>query len=192
MIDATTKLRDHEGGEHAYTCKPFPFDQAFDLGLELAAIVGGPLGEAFKGLLMGSTLDDDTLDDQVIGNAVASIGELPERLMARGGSALLARILSTTTRVGKDEKGSVLHRLGDADDRDAAFAGGNLREAIDAARWVLEVNYGPFLAGMWEGLRPRLTELASSLQSSPPSQPTSEPQNQNLKPTEIVYSGSST
>lgn len=192
MIKQKTTIRDHNGEEHAYTCTPLGFDEAFDLGLELAAVVGGPLGEAFKGLLLGSGLDDDSLDEQVIGQAVASIGELPERLIARGGSALLARILGTTTRVGRDEKGSVLHRLDAKEDRDAAYSGGNIREAMDAARWVLEVNYGPFLAGMWGALRPQLAALAGSLMSTDPEEQTSTTPNHDLKPSEIVSSISST
>jgi len=61
---------------------------------------------------------------------------------------------------------------------------------MDAARWVLEVNYGPFLAGMWDALRPQLATLASSLTASQTSQQTSEAQNPDLKPTEIESSPS--
>jgi hypothetical protein len=194
MKHHSTTLRDHEGRDHAYTCAPLPFDDAFDLGLEIAAVAGGPLGEALKGLMMGATLDDAGLDETVIAQAVAGLGELPGRLLKRGGSELVARILSTCERVGEDEKGLVKQRLNTPEARTAAFGGGNMGEAIHAVRWVLTVNYGPFLTALWDDLRPHLSGLALQHGIVPPSQEeettneSSAPTSSDLKPTERVSS----
>jgi len=188
-----TKLTDAEGNSIRYECKPFGFDQAFDLGLELAAVVGGPLGEAFKGLLLGADLDDDRLDEAVIGKALASVGELPDRLIARGGSELLAKLLANVQRMGSDEAGTVRQHMSDPEDRDAAYGGGNLREALDAAKWVIEINYGPFLTGLLDALRPQLEALIAPVNPSPEeTAQSSAPPTPPLKPVERVSSTSST
>jgi hypothetical protein len=148
LINVETKIADMAGVEHAYTTRPFAFDEAFDLGLEIAAVVGGPLGDAFKSLLLGSALSDEVLDNEVIGHALAGVGDIPGRLIAQGGARLVARILATTTRIGTDDKGMVKQPLSDADARSDAYSGGNLIEAVAAVKWVLSVNYGPFLTAL--------------------------------------------
>jgi len=198
LLPVDTVLHDLQGNPHRYESSPLGFDQAFDLGLDLAGLVGGPLGEAFKGLLLGSTLDDESLDQRVISHAVVSVGELPARILQAGGAELVGRILSTTIRVDKRtvKEGTpatlVKQHLHDPDARTEAYGGGNLREAIDAVRWVLEVNYGPFITGLWQDLQAPLAELASSLQTVPKpeesKQPTSSPSQSDVKPTEIVSS----
>lgn len=183
---ATTKIADSNGIEHAYEHRPFPFDEAFDLGLELAAVVGGPMGEAFKALLMGGDLDDGALDQQVLTKAVAGLGDVPARLIARGGSALIARILATTTRVGTDAGGLVKQSVGDASVRDAAYSGGNLIEAIHAVKWILQVNYGPFLTALWAAFQPALSELAGPLTTGGQETQPNAPNANDQKPSEIV------
>ncbi len=182
MSNATTHLDDLDGVAHRYSCKPFAFDECFDLGLELAGIVGGSVGEAFKNLLLGSELDDLALDGQVIGSLAKTFGELPGKLTAAGGSKLIARVLAQTWRVGDDGERQL---LGEADDRTAAFSGGNLREAIDAVKWVLTVNYGPFLMGLWSVLQSQLPAL-ESLRGLRPETESSDPTSDELKPPEIV------
>jgi hypothetical protein len=184
------------GELHRYETVPFPFDQALDLGLELAGIVGGPIGRAFKGLLTGGSLSDDDLDEQMLGAAAGEIGELPAKLLAAGGSRLVARILARTTRIGRHQaKPGVpaeLYKmpLADPQQRDAAFGGGNLAEAMKAVKWVLQVNYGPFLTDLWQSLRGPLAGLVTLPTSSatPESSegPTIEQQSDGMKPTEIV------
>lgn len=183
---ATTKIADRNGIEHAYEHRAFPFDECLDLGLELAAVVGGPLGESFKALLMGGDLADGALDEKVLTQAVAGLGDVPARLIARGGSALIARILATTTRIGTDAGGLVKQSLGDASVRDAAYSGGNLIEAIHAVKWVLQVNYGPFLTGLWDAYLPALSELAGPLMTGGQETQQSESSEPEQKPSEIV------
>ncbi len=184
MSNTKTELTDLSGELHSYQCKPFAFDEAFDLGLKLAGIVGGPLGEALKGMLLGSELDDLKLDERVIGSIAGTLGELPGRIAAAGGSVLIARVLAQTWRKGDD---GTRQLLGEADDRTEAYSGGNLREGIDAVRWVLMVNYGPFLTGLWGELAPQLAELESLRNLSQGSETeNSEPSSNDLKPVEIV------
>lgn len=198
LLPVDTTLCDMAGVPHRYETVPFAYDECLDLGLELAALVGGPLGEAFKGLLLGSDLKAANLDQQVLARAVASLGELPARLLQRGGAQLVARVLATTMRIDEvtiragTPATKVKQHLRDPAARTAAYSGGNLRESFDAVRWVLEVNYGPFLAAMWDVLRPPLAELASSLGIGPESpEPESETQqskatSEPVRPTETV------
>ena len=190
MGNPRTTLDDRNKEPHSYECKPYAFDEAFDLGLKLAGVVGGPIGEAFKSMLLGSDLDDLELDGQVIGSIAGTLGDLPGALAKAGGSELIARILAQTWRAG-DEGNRQL--LGDAEDRDAAYSGGNLREAIDAVRWVLTVNYGPFLMGLWEVLQPQLGGLEGlrKLRHNPPeasATQSKEDTSPDLKPSEVVSS----
>lgn len=187
-----TTIADCESVAHHYTCQPFAFDEAFDLGLEIAAVVGGPLGDAFKALLIGGELEDGALDENVLSKAAAGLGDVPARLIARGGSALIARILATTIRVGTDDKGPIKQPMADANNRTAAYSGGNLMEAINAVKWVLQVNYGPFLTGLWDALTPHLSELAQpSTQAGTKETPPSATQPEQQKPSETVYLSSS-
>lgn len=193
MENPRTHLKDMDGGEHVYECKPFAFDEAFDLGLKLAGVVGGPIGEALKGLLLGSGLDDLELDGQVIGSIASTLGDLPGRVATEGGSELIARILKQTWRKGgtSDPGGDVRQLLGEAGDRDNAFGRGNLREGMEATAWVLRVNYGPFLTGLWAVLRPQLAGLETlrNLHQDPPEASETEHSERTSpvsKPTEVV------
>jgi hypothetical protein len=192
MSNPTTHLLDLNGEPHRYECRLFAFDEAFDLGLELAGVVGGPIGDAFKGMLLGSGMDDLELDGQVLGSIAGTLGDLPGKLATAGGSRLIARILAQTSRVGDDGNGGKVRQLLDLeDDRNAAYGGANLREAIDAVRWVLTVNYGPFLMGLWDALQPQLGALESlrRMRHSPPEESetqSSEHTSPTLKPTEVV------
>jgi len=189
LMSVDTTLFDLDGREHRYETVPFAFDQCFDLGLELAAMVGGPLGEAFKSVLLGGNAGALDLDEKVLGQAIGALGELPGRVIAAGGSKLIARILATTTRIAT--VGGELRKQPLLDDgqRTAAFGGGNLREAIDAVRWVLTVNYGPFVESIWGDLRPQLAGLAMSAGIGPEHEaemPPSEPKSAAMKPSEIL------
>jgi len=170
MNEAKTKIADMYGRLHGYTCRPLGFDDALDLGLELAALAGGPLGTAFKGLLLGNEdpieLGADDKTDDMMSQIIQGLSALPEQLIARGGSALIARVLAGVIRIGEDDQGKVKQDLSDKDDRDAAYGGGNMAEAFRAVKWVLEVNYGPFLTEVWAGVQPHLSGPESSLKPS--------------------------
>ena len=196
MIPVDTEIADRNGEIHRYETVPFPFDQALDLGLELAGIIGGPIGRSFGSLLTGGTLDDDDLDEKVFAAAAAELGELPSKLLAAGGAQLVARILARTVRIGRSEgkpgTPPTLYKmpLSDPAQRDAAFGGGNLGEAMRAVKWVLGVNYGPFLTDLWQSLRGPLAGLVAGqpTPAAPESQEaaTSNPPSDGMRPTEIV------
>jgi hypothetical protein len=44
-----TRIKDSEGTEHDYMLELFPFDQGFDLALEVGEIIGLPLSELITG-----------------------------------------------------------------------------------------------------------------------------------------------
>ena len=170
-----TEITDKWGTTHKYQTVPLPFDKAIDLKLDILKIVIRPLGDAF-GELLGSAsglgeaeslggapsasggpeeahVDDpgdsfDVTTDSVDWSRLGELLEqLPERLIAAGGSRLLARILHDTSRISPPaEEGEKSKRLQlrDPKARDAAFSAGNWPECYKAVAWILGVNYSPF------------------------------------------------
>lgn len=163
-------LQDCSGNTHLYQIEPFTFDESFDLGMELADLVGGPVGEAIKAMMTGGDFDlDSAVDDSTLGKALAEITTIPRRIMQAGGSELVARVLANTMRTGKDGNGKpVKQYMREPAARTAAYAGGNQAEAVAAMKAVLEVNYGPFLARLYETVSPYLAGLGTSLTSLGP------------------------
>jgi len=181
------------GVEHAYFAEPLPFDESFDLGLEIAAMVGGQLGEAFSTLLQGGNLESK-LDEELDPKALArSLLALPDRLLQRGGSKLLVRLLATTSRAVEVDgpRGRKLTRMSLADEevRTAVYSAGNQLEALRAAKWAFEVNYGPLLTELLAVFKPLLGAARSWWNSfgqkeemEEPERPESEPERPEREP----------
>jgi hypothetical protein len=140
-------------GGHDYQIVLYDFDYCFDLGMEIADGVGGPIGEVFKGMLLGSGED---LDWEKIGD---SLKDLPAGIMKAGGSEMVAKIFKGTTRLDGEKQ-----RLWESDARNKAFGQGNMFEAFEALYKVLELNFGPFLSR----LQAKWMELDSSQDESGP------------------------
>jgi len=146
----TTTIPDMDGVSHEYETIPWSFDEAVEIKLILAGLLGEPVGGMLAAFLGGGGDLDAEIDAGELGRAV---GRLPQAIMDQGGPALIARILHDTVRY--TETGGKRHgkRLRDSLARDEAYAGGNLLEAYRAIGWVLKVNYGPFLMGLSPILR---------------------------------------
>jgi hypothetical protein len=131
-----TDLKDMHGTEHHYYTIPLPFDEALALKVDLLDVALGPA----IGALGALTADGEDSEP----NAAAVIGALsglPQRIAAKGSTAMVARLLATTQRVidGKRRK------LSEPVVRTEAFSGGNWVEFYSVIAWVVKVNYGPFL-----------------------------------------------
>ena len=76
--------------------------------------------------------------------------QIPDRLIAGGGSKLIAEILAETRRITPGEKATdspTRINLREPRARDAAYSGGNWPECLKACAWILGVNYSPFSTG---------------------------------------------
>jgi hypothetical protein len=154
------QIPDHSGRPHLYEIEPMGYDDSFNLGLELADLVGGPVGEGIKAMLMGADLDLDLSNPNMedIGRAVAELFTIPRRVLAAGGAQLAAKILRGATRIGHNAQGQqVKQDLSLPTMRTAAYAGGNQAESFLAMRAVIEVNYGPFLGRVSNLVSPYLS-----------------------------------
>lgn len=161
-----TTLTDCHGRDHLYEITPFSYDEGFDLGMELADLIGGPLGDALKSMLEGGDFDLDDVDEGTLGQGLAELTTLPRRILAKGGSQLVARMLRGCVRADKDEQGELYKQhLKDPAARTRAFAAGNQKESFEALREVLQVNYGPFLERLFGSVSPYLSGLGASLKS---------------------------
>lgn len=148
-----TTITDRDGNPHDYTTIPFAYDKSFDMKLKLLGIIVRPLTDAVGELLSGATegTKNDpgnvTLDFAAVIEAIdwRQIGpiaqKIPERLVAAGGSELVAALLHDTVRRTGD--GQAL-KLSNPGSRSKAYSGGNQIESYKAVKWVLEVNYAPF------------------------------------------------
>ena len=160
-------INDREGRARRYEITPLEYDDSLDLGLKLADLIGGPIGDALRSMLMGDDTDlDKQIDAKVVGKALAELTSLPARIMRAGGSTLVAEMLQGVYRIEKDAKGVARRQdLTDPVERTRAFGGGNQIESFQALRAVLEVNYGPFLAVLSETVSPFLSEFVGTVKS---------------------------
>lgn len=164
LPEVKKELNDYHGESHVYWIKPFAYDESFNLGLELADLIGGPIGEALKSLFMGGDIDLDSINEGTIGRALAEAVTLPRRILDAGGSGLVKRMFTETVRMARDEQGELYKQnLVQPDARTLAYAGGNQRESVEALWAVLEVNYGPFLTALLQAVSPYLSGLGGSL-----------------------------
>lgn len=178
-------IPNHEGISHRYEIEPMGYDDSFNLGLEIADLIGGPVGEALRAMLMGADLDLDLANPQAedLGRAAAELFTIPRRVLAAGGAQLAARLLGGVTRIARDTHGNpVKQNLSDPAARTAAYAAGNQAESFLAMKAVIEVNYGPFLAQISGLASPYLSgfgDLLGSMRAlgtqTPSGEPGSEP-----------------
>jgi hypothetical protein len=151
-----TTLKDAEGVEHAYSCASFKTKKSADLFLEIMEIVSGPIGNAISIVFSGEGEPDFSA-------LPGALREIPQMIVAKGGSGFIQRILSNCRRDSgeKDNAGKeIWHHLDKDLDFDNVYAG-NLLEMFAAVHWVVtEVNYGPFFAvnmdslkGLWKKLQ---------------------------------------
>jgi hypothetical protein len=148
--ERTTTINDHE-----YRMVPLGADAGLDFGLEVAEIVGGPVGAAITAALFSGDEDGEDLD---WGGVISAAVNLPAALRKAGGSALFARIFAGNfVRQIRPQDAGQAHvlQLKDALARDEAFGDGNLAEMFEVVAWVIKENYGPFwtaLSGRFGGL----------------------------------------
>jgi hypothetical protein len=131
-----TDLTDMDGTSWHYITVPLEFDAALALKLDLVGIAGKPLVESLRAA--GGSADVADVD------FFAALTDLPERIVAKGGPELVARLFARTQRVVDGKR----RNLSDPHVRTEAYSGGNWIEFYAAARWVIEVNYGPFLTAV--------------------------------------------
>lgn len=163
-----TIITDRDGNPHNYTTTPFAYDKSVDMKLKLMGIIVRPLADAFGELLSGATegstndpanfiLDFATVIEAIDWRQIGPIVQkVPERLVAAGGSELIAQLLDGTIRRTGDD---VALKLNNPGSRSKAFSGGNQIESYKAIKWILEVNYAPFSAGESGGWMESFDEL---------------------------------
>lgn len=139
-----TEIQDMNGTSWKYVTTPLPFDDALSLKLE----IGDAVLSSVLNLAGGGEEDEVNL---------AALADIPRKLIERGGPALVSRLFASTFRIIDGKKRPVR----DPQVRTLAYAGGNWTEFYSAVKWVLDVNYGPFLALVSERLGVRWTGLQS-------------------------------
>jgi hypothetical protein len=158
LLAVHTEIQDKDGVARRYECVPFEFDESLNLGLEIADVIGGPLGKALASMLMGGSVD---LDAEIPADSIAAhVMELPANLLKAGGADFLARIVKNCKRTIQVDGRAKLQSLSDPAARTDAFGGGNLMEYIRVVRWVFEVNFGPFLTEAWQAFSEKLSGFA--------------------------------
>jgi hypothetical protein len=166
-----TQLPDDEGAIRSYTSEPLPTGLSCEVALTIADALGGTVlefvGNVFRAIAGGKT--DSAMIARVVLDDDALVGELakvPGRLLTHGGPALIKKLLSGTKRREEDDDGRPrLYVLKNQTDFDSAYAG-NLGELMRAIGWVLRVNYGPFLTGLFQaGIGP--SEMPSASEDHP-------------------------
>lgn len=126
-------------GERRWFTEPFKTSASIDLLSEILDVAIGGGSRTLDQILGGSA------DAIGIAALFAGLGGLPRRFIEAGGSELLKRLLGNT----EVEDPSIASKKGRAraslaNDLHFEQAGrGNLAEVIKAAKWVIEVNYGP-------------------------------------------------
>ena len=159
----STTLVDVNGVEHEYRTTRFGYDQGFRLLNDLAEMLGDVLGAGVASLILGvkgKGLDLDTDVDVDFGKLGGTIALLPRLVASKGGPEFVARILERTERArempGPDGYTStVWDKLSAKPCREASFGDGNLFESFEAAAWVIEVNFAPFLRAVSLATRKR-------------------------------------
>ena len=119
--EISTTLTDIDGESHDYEALVYEPD----LAVSLMADLFGPI--------LGGGTDAETLGAGELAGLAAKV--------ATDTTGLLDRIFSGCRRRGSDGKWEVLSKKGD---RTKAYAG-NLGELVEAIKWVLSENFGPFL-----------------------------------------------
>jgi hypothetical protein len=170
-----TTITDRDGNPHDYTTIPFDYDKSVDLKLKLMGVLFRPLADAVGELLSGateSTKNDPanaTFNFALVAEAVdwrqlgPVVEQFPERLVAAGGSELIAQILHSTVR--RSGEGAAL-KLSNPSSRSKAFSGGNQVESYKAIKWVLGVNYAPFSMGASTGWSEAFDSLKTAFDSA--------------------------
>ncbi len=177
-MTAKTTINDVWGKPHEYSCEPLGYDESMGLKLRLGLMVIRPVVSALGATLadaiatlggdaedpaagvnladLGAVLDQlDGMDFGTIGKELASSADvLLERLIAAGGAEFIAEILAGTTRRTPDAEQDHLKTLDLSKPlgRTRAYSGGNQIESYRAIKWILAVNYAPFMMGESGGL----------------------------------------
>lgn len=135
---------DSAGEAHRVRIKPFSYDEGFEVGVQIAELVGSPAASAI-GLVF---------DKGEVGKAGDVVKDLALLIRKAGGPQFVRRLLANCERTFYDEvaKDDKWHSLGKKQAFDQAFKG-NYAESIEIAVAVVKAEYGP----LWV----RLSSIAS-------------------------------
>ena len=154
-------IADAWGVDHEWVCTPFGTLAAVShLARLMDIVLGGDAGRNLDSILDG---DVSRLRDVVqSGGILGLLGGVPRRLLDAGGGEVLVDLLSECRRDAGNGKYVPM-------DRSAidTVGRGNLPEILAAARWVVEVNYGPLWRAAIAGLQGVLSDGAATPDVTP-------------------------
>jgi hypothetical protein len=180
--ERTTKIKNRHGKAHEYRMIPLGSDDCLDFGLELADMIGGPVGKAITDALFSSGKPEvDT--DLNWGTIISAAVSLPRALREAGGSQFFERIFADNTvrKIVPQKAGKAKAlMLGESSAREEAFEDGNLAEMLEAAVWVIRENYGPFWTAASGRFGALLQAGAELLGVDASEATTNEPQTENI------------
>lgn len=152
---------------NTFTLVKYGHDEGFDLLLVLAKL---GLPSVFDVIRANPSIDALSAAFEAGGGVdglLASIHLLPGRILAEGGSTLLARFFKGCFALEVDEKSGkeIKRRLSDPAVRDSVF-GCNFGLTFRVLTWVLQENFGPFFGELGEHLAEHLPRLARPSRAS--------------------------